>query len=193
MALVVVSSNILVQFLLGNWLTWAAFTYPIAFLITDITNRLLGASTARKVVLYGFIAGVFCSLVASQLTNADGFPLTTFRIALGSGLAFLVAQLTDVYVFSKLREKKWWKAPVVSSLFGSVIDTTIFFTVAFAIMFTFLEPGNDVSWANEILPLLGVGPVLPLWVSLAFADFLVKLSMILLSLVPFRYLTKTEV
>ncbi len=188
MALVVVVSNVLVQFLFGDWLTWAAFTYPIAFLITDLANRLLGPAAARKIVFYGFIVGVLCSLLASQLETADGVPYTTLRIALGSGLAFLIAQLTDVYVFSRLRHASWWKAPALSSVAGSVIDTAIFFTVAFSAAFIFLEPTNDVSWATELIPLLGVGPVVPLWVSLATADFGVKLLLVALALLPFKLL-----
>lgn len=180
MAAIVVASNILVQFLFGNWLTWGAFTYPLAFLVTDLTNRLYGPAAARKVVAAGFGVGVACSLVAAQ------FDATTLRIALGSGLAFLSAQLLDVAVFDRLRAGAWWRAPLFSSLLGSAVDTALFFTIAFAGVLSFLEPGNDVSWAGEVLPLLGVGPVAPLWVSLAVADWGVKLALALLALVPFR-------
>lgn len=190
MGVIVVTSNILVQFLLGSWLTWAAFTYPLAFVVTDISNRLFGVKQARKIVLFGFIIGVLCSLVASQLVNADGYALTTFRIALASGLAFLVAQLFDVAVFDRLRIKKWWQAPLASSIIGSVIDTIIFFSVAFSAAFVFLEPQNDVTWANELVPLLGIGKLLPLWTSLAFADFLAKLLVAGIGLILFRFFTK---
>lgn len=189
MAVTVVTSNILVQFLLGDWLTWAAFTYPVAFLITDLANRLLGSATARKIVLLGFAVGVACSLIASQLVSAEGVPYTTLRIALGSGLAFLLAQLTDIAVFNYLRKKEWYVPPLVSSLVGSVLDTTIFFAVAFSTFFIWISPSTDVSWAGEYLPLLGFGPEVPLWVSLAVADFLVKLAISLAALVPFRLLT----
>ena len=189
MAAVVVASNILVQFLYGQWLTWGAFTYPIAFLVTDVMNRVYGVGPARRVVVAGFIVGVICSLIGTQIMlQGDGYtyPAVTLRIAFGSGTAFLVAQLTDVAVFNRLREGAWWRAPLASTLIGSSLDTAIFFTIAFSGALTFIEPGNDVSWAGEMLPMLGAGPVAPLWVSLGFADWLVKLSLALLALVPFR-------
>ncbi len=192
MALTVVVSNILVQFLLGDWLTWAAFTYPVAFLITDITNRLLGTKMARKVVLYGFVTGVLCSLIASEFTTADGFPLTTIRIALGSGLAFLMAQLTDIVVFNSVQKSPWYKAPLLSSVVGSLIDTIVFFTIAFSAAFVFVAPGVDVAWANELVPILGVGVLAPLWVSLAIADFAVKLLLVLVALLPYRTAIKSH-
>lgn len=185
MAAIVVASNILVQFLFGSWLTLGAFTYPLAFLVTDLTNRLQGPDAARKVVVAGFVVGVVCSLIGSQIMGEFG-PLVTFRVALGSGLAFLVAQLLDIHVFNRLRQGTWWKAPLVSTLIGASFDTAIFFSVAFAGALSFLEPANDVSWAAEALPLIGLGPVVPLWVSLAFADWLVKLSLAAVALVPFR-------
>jgi len=185
MAAIVVAANILVQFLFGQWLTWGAFTYPFTFLVTDLTNRLQGPKAARTVVVAGFVVGILCSLVGSQIVGEFG-PLVTFRIALGSGLAFLVAQLLDIHVFNRLREGSWWKAPLVSTLAGASVDTAIFFSVAFAAAFTFLEPANDVSWAGERLPLIGLGPLVPLWVSLGFADWLVKLSLAAVALVPFR-------
>ncbi len=185
MAAVVVASNILVQFLFGNWLTWGAFTYPVAFLVTDVTNRVYGAGPARRVVLAGFVVGVICSLIGTQIMGEFG-PLVTLRIALASGLAFLLAQLSDVAIFAALREGKWWRAPLASTLVGSSLDTAIFFTIAFSGALTFLEPANDVAWAGEMLPLLGWGPVAPLWVSLGVADWLVKLSLALIALVPFR-------
>jgi hypothetical protein len=185
MAAIVVASNILVQFLFGQWLTWGAFTYPFAFLVTDVMNRVYGAAAARKVVFTGFIVGVICSLIGTQIMGEFG-PLVTLRIAIGSGLAFLTAQLLDVTIFSALREGKWWRAPLASTLVGSSVDTALFFTIAFSGALTWIEPANDVSWAGEILPLLGAGPEAPLWVSLAVADWMVKLSLALLALVPFR-------
>lgn len=185
MAAIVVASNILVQFLLGDWLTWGAFTYPFAFLVTDVMNRVYGPGPARKVVVAGFVVGVICSLIGTQIHGEFG-PLVTLRIALASGLAFLVAQLTDVGVFNAVRGGKWWRAPLISTLVGSSLDTAIFFSVAFSAALTVLEPGNDVSWANEAVPLLGGGPLLPLWMSLALADWLVKLSLALIALIPFR-------
>ena len=185
MAAIVVASNILVQFLYGQWLTWGAFTYPLAFLVTDIMNRVYGRSAARKVVLAGFGVGLVCSFIGTQIMGEFG-PLVTLRIAMGSGLAFLTAQLLDIAVFNRLREGTWWKAPVVSSVIGSSVDTALFFTIAFSAGLTFLEPANDVSWAGEILPLLGFGPEAPLWVSLAVADWMVKMGLALIALVPFR-------
>jgi uncharacterized integral membrane protein (TIGR00697 family) len=185
MAAIVVASNILVQFLFGQWLTWGAFTYPLAFLVTDIMNRVYGPGAARRVVFAGFMTGVACSLVGTQIEGAFG-PLVTWRIAAGSGFAFLTAQLLDVAIFDRLRQGAWWRAPLASTLIGSTVDTVIFFTVAFSGTLAFLEPGNDVSWANEALPLLGWGPLAPLWVSLAVADWSVKLSLALAALIPFR-------
>ena len=185
MAAIVVASNILVQFLFGQWLTWGAFTYPLAFLVTDIMNRVYGREAARKVVLAGFVVGVLCSFIGTQIMGEFG-PLVTLRIAVGSGLAFLTAQLIDIAIFNHLRDGSWWRAPVVSSVMGGSIDTAIFFTIAFSASLMWLEPANDVAWANEALPLLGTGPVAPLWVSLAVADWMVKLGLALLALVPFR-------
>ena len=187
MAAIVVLSNILVQFLFGSWLTWGAFTYPFAFLVTDLMNRLYGPGTARKVVFAGFLVGVICSMIGTQIQGEFG-PLVTWRIAFGSGLAFLTAQLIDVAIFDRLREGHWWRAPLVSSLIGSAVDTSLFFFIAFSAALSFAEPANDVSWANEVLPLLGIGPESPLWVSLAVADFGVKLTIALIALVPFRLL-----
>ena len=189
MAAIVVASNILVQFLFGQWLTWGAFTYPLAFLVTDVMNRLYGAAMARKVVVAGFGVGVICSIVGTQVAGEFG-PLVTWRIAAGSGLAFLTAQLLDVAVFDRLRDGVWWRAPFVSTLIGSAVDTAIFFTVAFSAWLAFVEPGNDVSWANDALPLLGLGPALPHWMSLALADWGVKLGIAVLALVPFRLIVE---
>ncbi|WP_299672295.1 queuosine precursor transporter [uncultured Roseobacter sp.] len=188
MAAIVVASNILVQFLFGQWLTWGAFTYPLAFLVTDVMNRVYGTGPARRVVFVGFLVGVGCSLIGTQIMGEFG-PLVTLRIALGSGLAFLTAQLLDVAIFSALREGRWWRAPLASTLIGSTVDTALFFTIAFSASLTFIEPANDVSWAGEVLPILGVGPAAPLWVSLAVADWMVKLSLALVALIPFRLIT----
>ena len=189
MAAIVVASNILVQFLFGQWLTWGAFTYPLAFLVTDVMNRVYGAPVARKVVFAGFLTGVACSAIGTQIMGEFG-PLVTWRIALGSGLAFLTAQMLDVSIFDRLREGTWWKAPLVSTLVGSAVDTALFFTIAFSATLSWIEPANDVSWAGETLPLLGAGPVVPLWVSLAVADWCVKLALALIALVPFRLIVK---
>lgn len=189
MAAVVVASNILVQFLFGQWLTWGAFTYPLAFLVTDVMNRVYGAPTARKVVFVGFLTGVACSLIGTQIVGEFG-PLVTWRIAIGSGIAFLTAQLLDIAIFNRLRDGAWWRAPLASTLVGSTVDTALFFTIAFSATLTFVEPANDVSWAGEALPLLGAGPVVPLWVSLAVADWGVKITLALLALVPFRLIVR---
>lgn len=181
MAVIVVASNILVLHPLGNYLTWGALSYPFAFLVTDLTNRFQGVQAARRVVLAGFVTGIACSLVIGSFS-----PLVTLRVALGSGLAFLVAQLLDVTIFDRMRQGTWWKAPLVSTLISSSIDTAIFFSVAFSAALTFLEPGNDVSWATGPGALLGTGPSAPFWVSMAVADWLVKLAIALLALVPFR-------
>ena len=185
MATIVVASNILVQFLYGQWLTWGAFTYPFAFLVTDVMNRVYGASAARRVVLVGFVVGLICSLIGTQIMGEFG-PLVTLRIAIGSGVAFLAAQLLDVSIFAALRGGAWWRAPLISTLIGSTVDTALFFGIAFSGALSFVHPATDVSWAAEILPLLGFGPAAPLWVSLALADWAVKLSIALVALIPFR-------
>jgi len=181
MAAIVVASNILVQHLFGQWLTWGAFTYPLAFLITDVMNRVYGVQAARKVVIAGFVVGVICSLIGTQIVGDFG-PLVTLRIAIGSGIAFLTAQLLDVAIFDRLRGGAWWRAPLASTLIGSSVDSILFFSIAFSVAFVFIEPLNDVSWAGEVLPLLGIGPAAPLWVSLALADWLVKLALAMLAL-----------
>jgi uncharacterized integral membrane protein (TIGR00697 family) len=185
MAIVVVASNILVQHPIGTWLTWGAFTYPLAFLVSDIVNRLEGPVVARRVVYAGFVTGLACSAVGTQIMGEFG-PLVTLRVAIGSGLAFLLAQLLDVMIFDRLRRKAWWQAPFISTFFGSSLDTAIFFTIAFSASLSFLEPGNDVSWAAGTTPLLGVGPTVPFWVSLGAADWLVKIAVDLIALLPFR-------
>lgn len=189
MAAIVLASNILVQFLFGQWLTWGAFIYPLAFLVTDLVNFLHGPKAARKVVLAGFAVGLLCSLVGSQIVGEAG-PLVTLRIALASGVAFLVAQLLDVTLFDRLRQGTWWRAPLASTLVGSTVDTLLFFSIAFSASLLWIEPGNDVGWANEVLPLLGLGPDVPLWVSLASADWGVKLALAVLALLPFRLVVR---
>lgn len=185
MAVVVTASNILVQYPLGAYLTWGALTYPFAFLVTDLTNRLAGPAVARRVVLVGFAVGVICSFIGTQIMGEFG-PLVTLRIAIGSGVAFLCAQLLDIAVFNRLRQGTWWRAPLVSTLASSSLDTALFFTIAFSATLSVLEPGNDVSWATSATPLLGLGPEAPFWVSLALADWMVKLLLAVLALVPFR-------
>ena len=177
MATIVVASNILVQFTVGSWLTWGAFTYPFAFLVTDVMNRVYGAPAARRVVLAGFVIVIGCSVAAAGLDK------TTLRIAIGSGVAFFVAQLTDIAIFDRLRNRRWWVAPFWSSLVGSALDTALFFGIAFAAA---LPHDANTGWANEAVALLGQGPVTALWVSLAVADWLVKLGLAILALVPFR-------
>ena len=184
MAAIVVASNVGVQFLIADgWLTWGAFSYPLAFLVTDVTNRLYGADNARKVVLAGFAVGLVCSLVGTQIVGDFG-PLVTLRIAVASGTAFLAAQLVDLTVFSRLAARPWWKAPLVSTVIGSALDTALFFTIAFAGFLAFPMAWGDVSWAQEAT---AVGP---LWVGLALADWGVKLGVAALALVPFRIITK---
>lgn len=189
MAAVVLASNVLVQFLLGDWLTWGALTYPLAFLVTDVTNRLHGRDAARRVVLWGFAVGIACSVAGTQIEGAYG-PLVTWRVAAGSGIAFLAAQLTDVAIFDRLRGGAWWRAPLASTVVGSALDTAIFFTVAFSAALALPAALGDVAWANEAVPLLGAGPAVPLWASLAVADWGVKMAIALAALVPFRQITR---
>lgn len=180
MAATVAASNVLVQYPFGHFglqelLTWGAFTYPVAFLVTDLANRNHGAAAARKVVYAGFAVAVALSVW-----------LASPRIAIASGAAFLVAQLIDVAVFERLRRNVWWQAPLVSSLIGSVIDTVLFFSLAFAARFSVLDTGfglEDGSLGFAVPFVLG-GEV-PLWVSLALGDFCVKVAMALVALVPY--------
>jgi len=172
MTFVVVASNILVQYPfeplgLGDYLTWGAFTYPVAFLVTDLTNRRYGAGMARRLVAVGFVIAVALSIW-----------LATPRIALASGTAFLVGQLLDITVFNRLRRQSWWRAPLIGSVFGSVIDTALFFSLAFA---------GDVEMSG---PVDFMGLSLPLWQSLAICDFLVKMLLALLALVPYGALLR---
>ncbi|MBD8892046.1 queuosine precursor transporter [Roseibium litorale] len=184
MASVVVASNYLVQFpvsgtlgpvVLADLLTWGAFTYPAAFLVTDLTNRRFGASAARLVVYTGFIFAVVLSVW-----------LATPRIAIASGTAFLSAQLLDVTVFNRLRRRSWWKAPVISSLLGSVLDTVLFFSLAFAPVFSGLLGYHD-DFATEVAPLFGAFALdVPRWISWALGDFMVKLLVSMVLLAPYR-------
>lgn len=192
MAAIVVASNILVQYLiLDGLLTWGAFTYPLAFLVTDIMNRLYGASEARKVVFAGLVTGIICSLIGTQImfdSEYGPYAAVAVRVAIGSACAFGVAQLLDIAVFNKLREGSWWRAPLVSTLVSSTVDTAIFFTIAFSALFNVFSAyaANEVVWAQDAVPFLNAGPMVPLWVSLAVADWGVKVSIALLALVPFR-------
>lgn len=188
MVVVVATSNVLVQYPfavelgpinLGDILTWGAWTYPVAFLVTDLTNRTFGPAKARVAVLAGFVVAVILSVY-----------LATPRIAIASGTAFLVAQLLDVSIFHRLRDGAWWKAPMFSSLVSSALDTVIFFSLAMAPAFAGLDTGfglEDGSLAFPA-PFLAVGPEVPLWVSLAAGDFLVKLLLTVLMLAPYKTL-----
>ena len=188
MAIIVVASNILVQFLiLDGLLTWGAFTYPLAFLVTDLMNRIYGTSAARRVVLVGLVVGIVCSLIGSQIQLEFG-PAVPVRVAIASATAFGAAQLLDIAVFNRLRLGVWWVAPLGSTLISSVVDTVIFFSIAFAAAFNGFSAAaaEQVMWAQEGVPFLNAGPVVPLWVSLAVADWSVKLAVALVALVPFR-------
>ena len=188
MAIIVVASNILVQFLLlDGLLTWGAFTYPFAFVVTDVMNRLYGVGPARRVVFAGFVVGIVCSLIGSQIMLQFG-PAVALRVAVGSGTAFLVAQLMDVAVYDRLRGGTWWRAPLASTFVGSTVDTALFFSIAFAASITVFGAAADgaISWAWDAVPFLTVGPEAPLWVTLAVADWAVKLIIALIALIPFR-------
>ncbi|SDE13157.1 queuosine precursor transporter [Ruegeria marina] len=196
MAAIVVASNILVQFLIfDGLLTWGAFTYPFAFLVTDVMSRVYGVEAARRVVFAGFVTGVVCSLIGSQIMlQGDGYTYAAvpLRIAVASGTAFLIAQLTDVAVFNRLRGGGWWRAPLVSTLVGSALDTALFFTIAFSASIPVFGPDADaaINWAWESVPFMNWGAPAPLWVTLAFADWLVKLSLALVALIPFRLIVR---
>jgi uncharacterized integral membrane protein (TIGR00697 family) len=167
MGVIVLASNYLVQFPINYYglekiLTYGAFSYPVAFLITDLANRSYGKVIARKIVYIGFIIGIIFTLFFS--TNfAD---LISVRIAIGSGVAFLVAQLLDVQIFDQLRKKKWFVAPLTSSLIGSTVDTFLFFSISFY--------GTNIPW-----------------VTLSLGDLAVKVLVALLMLIPFRMLLRT--
>jgi uncharacterized integral membrane protein (TIGR00697 family) len=200
MALVVVASNILVQFpmqgavaglSLADILTWGAFAYPFSFLVTDLANRRYGPVVARKVVFIGFMTAVVCSIVVPPLLfrlGLIGFDTAAdrlARIAAASGSAFLIAQLLDVTVFNRLRRQSWWRAPIFGTLVGSVFDTMVFFTIAFSGAFAFAGP-ND-AFALEPAPLLGLFSVETMrWVSWALGDLSVKLLIAVFALIPYR-------
>jgi len=203
MVVVVAASNILVLYPLqvqvgavnlADLLTWGAFTFPFAFLITDLTNRFDGPRRARLVVLVGFACGLGVSLYLSFMPlpwNGGGGPATTQRIALASATAFLVGQLLDIAVFSRLRASRaWFVPPLVGSLLGSMLDTAIFFTVAFAPALAGIDAlfGLADGSLGFPAPWLGIGPEVPLWTSLATGDFLVKFLAALLLLAPYRAL-----
>ena len=201
MAITVVASNVLVQFPveaslggvnLADTLTWGAFTYPFAFFVTDLANARAGPRAARRVVLAGFATGLLVSavfaalpLIARQTADADIPALVTARIAIASGTAFLVAQLIDVGVFDRLRAGAWWRAPLASSAIGSVVDTFLFFSLAFAPFFAVLDFGGEHGSLDFPAPLLGIGPAVPLWVSLALGDLIVKALVALALLGPY--------
>jgi uncharacterized integral membrane protein (TIGR00697 family) len=164
MGVVIILSNYLVQFPISkfnlqNILTYGAFSYPITFLITDLANRRFGKEKARKLVYFGFVFGILLTLFVS--TNFED--VISIRIAIGSGAAFLVAQLIDIEIFQKLRNNVWFLAPMTSSILGSIIDTFLFFSISFL--------GTDIPW-----------------VTLAFGDLFVKILMVFLMLIPFRLL-----
>jgi len=167
MGVVVLSSNYLVQFPVNYYgfneiLTYGAFSYPIAFLITDLTNRSFGKLVARKIVYFGFFFGIGFTI----LFSTDFADYISLRIAIGSGIAFLVSQLLDVQIFDKLRKKEWFIAPLTSSMIGSIIDTLLFFSISF--------------YATGVP-----------WVTLSLGDLTVKILVALLMLIPFRLLLKT--
>lgn len=179
MAVVVAASNYLVQFPfahfgLGELLTWGAFTYPVAFLINDLTNRRFGPRMARRVVFVGFVLAVILSVV-----------LATPRIAIASGSAFLVAQLLDTQIFDRMRERSWWQPPLVSTLVGSALDTLLFFALAFSARFAFLDVWTGSEDGSLAFAVGFMGTEVPLWVSLAAGDFMVKLLVGLAMLVPY--------
>jgi queuosine precursor transporter len=179
MAIVVAAANYLVQFPvqyfgLGEILTWGAFTYPIAFLVNDLTNRRFGAAAARKVVAIGFVLAIALSVL-----------LASPRIAIASGTAFLIAQLLDISVFDMLRRQAWWRAPLISTLAGSIIDTLIFFSLAFAAYFAFLDTAFGLDDGSLAFPVSWLGTEVPLWVSLAVGDFWVKVLVGLAMLAPY--------
>jgi uncharacterized integral membrane protein (TIGR00697 family) len=193
MAALVVASNILVQFVIaGGLLTFGAFTYPFTFLLTDLTNRRHGPRAARLVVLGGFVTGILCSLVGSQIMLEQG-PAVPLRVAVASGSAFLLAQLLDVAVFQRLRDREWWRAPLTSTFVSSSIDTLVFFGIAFSATASVLFPAGaneSMSWAQDPVPLLTVGPEAPLWATLALADLGVKIALALVAPGPYRLLTR---
>ncbi|MBL8572058.1 MAG: VUT family protein [Hyphomicrobiaceae bacterium] len=184
MTAVIAASNVLVQYpveasigvlSLADLLTWGAFTYPVAFLVTDLMNRSYGPGVARRVVYAGFATAVVLSIY-----------LATPRIAIASGSAFLVGQLLDIGLFNRLRAMSWWRAPLIGSLLGSATDTLVFFSLAFAPVFAGLL-GEADGFAIEPAAFLGLaGFESARWVSWAVADFSVKLFAALFLLAPYR-------
>lgn len=179
MVVIVASSNFLVQypfrhFGLGEILTWGAFTYPAAFLVNDLTNRRFGPGAARRVVLVGFAIAVVLSVW-----------LSSPRIAMASGTAFLAGQMLDLTVFNRLRRQSWWRAPLLSTIVGSALDTVIFFSLAFSAHFAVLDTMFGIADGSLAFPTTLLGGEAPLWVSLALGDFSVKLMIGLAMLVPY--------
>ncbi|KAA6204624.1 MAG: VUT family protein [Candidatus Tokpelaia sp.] len=180
MCVAVTASNILVQypfhyFGLEHILTYGAFIYPFAFLVNDVTNRRFGSQMARRVVYTGFITGLLVS-----------WYLASPRLAIASGTAFLCAQLLDIAVFSPLRRKSWWQAPLAAAICGSCLDTILFFSIAFAPVFSFIDKfahsGNgSISGQTQLFSF-----TMPIWFSLALGDFWVKLAMAFAMLLPYR-------
>lgn len=180
MAAIVAASNYLVQFPFDHFglkdiLTWGAFTYPVAFLVNDLANRRFGPQSARLTVYAGFVLAVVLSVW-----------LATPRIALASGSAFLVAQLLDTQIFDRLRGRVWWQAPLISTLIGSAVDTVLFFGIAFSARFAFVDvlSGSEDGSLAFAVPFF-LGGEAPLWVSLAFGDFCVKILTGLVMLAPY--------
>jgi uncharacterized PurR-regulated membrane protein YhhQ (DUF165 family) len=157
MAVVIVLSNVLVQFPINDWLTWGAFSYPVVFLVTDLCNRAVGPAAAGKVAWVGFAIAVLVSLA-----------LAPWRIAVASGLAFIVAQVLDIAVFNHWRRSSWWKAPLMGSIVASMVDTAIFFFIAFA--------GTGVDWRMLAAGDLGVKCVMALVLLAPYRAMLPKLS-----------------
>jgi len=178
MCVIVTAANVLIQYPfrplgLEDYFTWGAFSYPISFLVTDLTNRRFGPALARRVVIVGFVLAVGLSLYFASP-----------RIALASGTAFLVAQLLDVTVFDRLRHLAWWRAPLFSSLVGSAVDTALFFSLAFASVFSVFGPNIPFA-VEQTAPFGGLMGEMPRWVGWGISDFGVKVAMGLAMLIPY--------
>lgn len=181
MCVAVTASNILVRypfpyFGLEHILTYGAFIYPFAFLVNDLTNRRFGARPARRVVYAGFAAGL-----------ASSWHLASPRIAIASGTAFLCAQLLDIAVFSPLRRKSWWQAPLTAAICGSCLDTVLFFSIAFAPLFGFIDAVTKAGNGSLSGQTQFFGFTVPIWFSLALGDFWIKLAMAFAMLLPYRF------
>ena len=170
MAVIVIVSNVLVQFLVGDWLTWGAFTYPFAFLVTDLMNRFTGAPRGAAGGARRLRRRARLQLRRRQIEGPFG-PLVSLRVAIGSATAFLVGQLLDVAVFNRLRAGAGGGRRSSSSVSGQRPRHRDLLSVAFSAALAFIAPEVDVGWANEVVPLLGRGAPAPLWMSLALADF----------------------